>query len=44
MLNIRDLVVARQSSTGANATVPAECSSVCDGINDVVARVSNLAV
>jgi len=41
-LNIRDLVVARQSST--DNTIPAQCGPDCDSINTELAQVSNLFV
>jgi len=41
-LNIRDLVVARQSSTGD--MIPAQCGTDCDSINAELAQVSNLFV
>jgi len=41
-LNIRDLVVARQSST--DNMIPAQCETDCDSINAELAQVSNLFV
>ena len=38
-LNTRDLVVARQTSTSTNGTVPAQCETDCDPIEAALAQI-----